>query len=275
MNRQQSKSWEDFMKPMKQVVCLFSMMSMTSACSNSQFLKSMNVSVTNDSGGASYVNLSSEVNLGNVYFDNITIPVNSPKTQEELGKITLGTAPSGRGLIMMSLNATTIAHGDAGLGSTLPNGRPLPARLGANNDITGIPVLKYSRAYLGGDLQSNIVIGVALAIRYLDGAAGNLPSPGNIFFSQTFNANLWGIGGVYASPDPNETGIAVFARYTNTNPAQVESLRLASVMVAPLSVKGSTPKNKGNQMVNENMSSKATHNLMSYFYGEERVLSPQ
>ncbi len=262
------------------------MSSSLAACSNNQFLKSMNVNVTTQNQ-QSYVNLSAEVDLGNAVLDQIQIPIVDPKSQMELGQISFGTGASGKQVISVSMDASTILHADAGLGGTLPNGRTLPGALSVRaGEVLAIPVLDHSRVYIGGDLKTNVIIGVALSIQGLDGVMSNVPFAANIFFSQAFNSNLAGVAGVFGSQLPNQSGIAVFAKFTPSTPLDINlapvgplvrsQMKVQSIGPAiQVSSKGVTPRKKGNVVSNENIDSNTQQGLMSYFYGSSKVLSPQ
>ncbi len=265
-----------------------------SACSdNSQFLKSMSLSVS-EQNSESYIKLAAEVDLGNVLIDGVQIPVYDPHTQVEIGQVSLGAGPNGKELITLALNASSILHADPRLGSTLPNGRLLPSSVGiASGEMLAIPVLEHSRVYIGGDLKTSIVVGVALALQSLDSVTGSAGLNANIFFSQIFNPNLSGTAGIYASGTAHQNGIAVFGKYTAPVTAPVVPVpsqlaqktafsakgmeTLASVetgLIPSVSVSGVTSLQAGNTIVNDQMSKKRQERLYKYFYGKKRLVRP-
>jgi len=133
----------------------------------------------------------------------------------------------------------------------------------------GIPILNESVVYIGGDLKSSLVIGAALTLSGIDAATSRLPIAANAFFSQAFNSRLTGVAGVYTSPDPNQSGIAVFARFT-PNPGSSSGTQLAQ-----MSSRGSTPKNKGNRVQIEGLNSTQQKELLGFFYGAKKTLHPR
>ena len=283
------------MKSTMSVLTFILMGSTLSACANSQFLRAMNVTVT-EQNSENFVNLSAEVDLGNLAIDGLTIPVVDPHNNLNIGKVTFGAAPSGKELITVSLDATSMLHADPTLGSTLPNGRALPSSLGvAAGEMLAIPVLNYSRVYIGGDLKSTIVIGAAFGIKALDQPLGTIGLNSNIFFAQNFSPILSGVAGIYASPTANENGIAVFGKYTaptTTTTGTATSVSIASAApamaaktqarmmvasnapVAPISASGVTGAG-GNTVINDQMSSSGEQKVYSTFYGKKRKVTPQ
>lgn len=278
------------------------------ACSgqSAQFLKSMNVSVTQQNS-EEFINLTAEVNLGNSTLASLTIPVYDPHTNSEIGQVTFGQAADGNQQITVSVDASSILHADPTLGLTLPNGLPIPPSLGATTgSLLAFPILNSSRVYIGGDLKTNIIVGAAFGIPGLDSIMSKIGFPGNILFSQTFNTNLSGMAGIYASPNVNQNGIAVFAKAnipatatptpgptalaattaasttaaSNTAKVAVRSLAMvtntgtpSATSFASVSVSGVTPAS-GNTMVNENVNSKHQNKLLNYFYGSRKTLRP-
>jgi hypothetical protein len=241
-----------------------------SACSNHSFLNAMDVAVTTQNN-ENYLDLSAEVDLGNVSLDQIQIPILDPRTQANLGTIGFSTAPSGKQKITVGVNASAITRADSTLGMSLPNGRPLPGSIqSASGQLLGIPVLNQSRVYIGGDLKTQVVLGVALTLPGLDGVTRNIPVAANLFFQQAFNSQLTGVAGLYTSPGSSGSGIAVFARYTPAQPLILGKMNLAKVNMTAV-----TPPDSGNQIQNENLSGTDQRKLLKYFYGKKRVLRPE
>jgi hypothetical protein len=264
---------------MKWLVGLSMIAQSLTACSNSSFLKSMSLSVS-EQNSQDFINLTTEVSMGNISLTELTLPIYDPNTQVQLGEIDLNSAADGA--ITLSLNASAVTSGTSALGATLPNGRALPGAM-ASTTLVGIPVLNYSRVYIGGDLKSSIVVGMALTISAFDSlsAIGNA----NIFFGEAFNTSLSGIAGLYTGTAANESGIAVFATYTAPvvapTPASAVALdahilAASSVSASPsISVSGQTPKNKANTQYNEGMSQGGEEKAYNFMYGSKRKVSPQ
>ena len=129
------------------------------ACSSSlpQFLQNVDVSVTQQNNNQ-YVNLTAVVNLGNVSVSGVSIPINDPHTGANLGSVNFGQNAAGQSTIGISVDETTLTKGDPTLGSSLPNGKPLPFGLAATyGNVLAIPIKNQSRIYLGGDFKQNII----------------------------------------------------------------------------------------------------------------------
>ncbi len=256
------------------------------ACGNQtpQFLRSVDVSVT-EQNSENFINLSAEVNLGNATLGSLSIPVYNPRNQQQLGLVTFGDAGDGNQKITVSLDATSVLSADPTLGQTLPNGLPIPPSLGvAQGSLLAYPILNDSRVYVGGDLRTSVVIGAAFTIPGLN--ISGVGIGGNLFFSQNFSPSLFGMAGVYLSPGSNSSGIAVFGKYTipatpAATPASLVQARVAATSLAStgsgirtFKVHGSMPKS-GNNVINQNISSKGQNGLMNYFYGNKKVMRPR
>jgi len=260
---------------------VFLVQSMT-ACSNSQFLKSMSLSVT-DQNNQSFINLTTEVAMGNIALAELTIPITDPKNGKELGSVALQTAADGNQEIVLSVNSTAVLSGNASLGSTLPNGRAIPGATGVSTSaLVGIPVLNNSVVYVGGDMKAHIIVGMAITIQAFDtlSVIGN----SNIFFQETFNTSLSGLAGLYTSTTPDQSGIAVFAEYTapattttTTAVAAVASKALLSSEAASpaISVSGKVGSHQYNTKITEGSSTSGEQTAYNFFYGEKQVVRPQ
>ena len=266
--------------------------SQLAACGNTpQFLRTMDLSIT-DQNSQNFINLSAEVNLGNAALASLTIPVYDPTNNLEIGQVTFGQAADGNEQITISVDASSLMHGDPTLGQTLPNGLPIPSSLGVpSGTLLAIPILNSSRIYVGGDLKTSVVLGAAFGIPGLDSVMAEIGMAGNIFFSQNFTTDFFGMAGIYASPTTSENGIAVFGRYTipaipapSATPAaaelkmanfrSAEKIQVANTSVPLISVKGVMPKS-GNLSESQNMNQNSGKKLYNYFYGKKNILRPR
>ena len=276
--------------------------SLTLACSSSSsnVIHSMNLSVSQATASSdSLINLSAEVDLGNLTLPSFVIPIQDPRTQLKLGQVSLGTASDGKPLITMSLDETAVLHADSTLGATLPNGNPIPGALGVpSGELLAFPILQYSRVYIGGDLKNKVYAGVALSIQQLDAVAGNLGG-GNIFFSKSFGP-VNGVAGLFTSATPHETGIAVFASgtiphsttTTTTIASTSASSKISNGAAVPIALKVAsiTPMNRvpaasvpvaapvatsAETMHPSNMDQNLQLKMYQYFHGQKRALRPQ
>jgi hypothetical protein len=246
------------------------------------FLQTIGLNVSQENQ-TSYVNLSAKVDLGNAVFDSISIPVNDPHSGITVGKVQLSTGSDGKATITLSMDANVALHADPSLGAVLPNGRPVPSAVGAaNGELLAFPILNYSRVYIGGDLKTHIIAGVALAVKGLDSIMGQVGANANIFFAKQVGA-VAGVAGVYGSTDANQSGLAVFARYDIPQAPAAESIMMTEQSIGQKSVvrvavKAQAPKPAASSkevQVNEGLSSNDQNRLYNYFYGKKRVLRPQ
>lgn len=192
---------------------------MLTACSggstSSQFLKNVSLAVSTQNND-SYLNLTSTFDLGgNVSLAEMDVTIVDPANQIPRGNVHFSQLPNGQGQITVGVNATLIAHADQALGQVLPNGKPLPLALGAHaGDVLGVKILEHSTVYLGGDTKTTAYAGVALGIVGFDQVMNQLQTAANVFFMGNFSNNVLGVGGIYGSSTPNESGIAIFGKYT-------------------------------------------------------------
>jgi hypothetical protein len=191
-----------------------------SACSKKTLLESMDLEIIpNGSGGD--LRLSSTVKLGNMSLPEIEIPIQAPGSTLSLGNMALKPDANGKQEISITLNSAALLHADPALGSTLPNGRALPSAIGfgeSGGALLALPIRNSSRIYLGGDLKTRIILGVALVLPALDPVTASLPVGANAFFKRPFSSTISGVGGVFSSPQARQSGIAVFG-ILNANPA--------------------------------------------------------
>jgi hypothetical protein len=225
----------------------------------SKFLTFADVSVSTQ-GNNSFINMTGVLDLGNATMVEINGQIVDPTTKITIGSIDLTQLPAGKTQVHLTVNATAITHGDAAMGRTLPNDKPLPFSLSANDgDVLAIPIFTNSRIYLGGALSSHIIAGVALTINGFDQVIDHLGAPANVFFMVPFTPNISGIAGVYATPDRLKSGIAVFGKWVK-NPTQMAIEQNDEVAkekdLADLKLIDNETKSR----------------LMDYFYGEEKEL---
>ena len=181
------------------------------ACSKKNLFGSLDLGITR-SGSETVLRLASTVNLGNMSLASLEIPITAPGSNLRLGTVSLGAAPDGTQQIAIDLNATAFLHADPIAGSALPNGRALPSAInaGPGGTLLALPILNSSRVYLGGDLKTRVILGVALTLPALDPVTANLPVGANAFFKHSFSSLISGVAGVFSSPQARQSGIAVF-----------------------------------------------------------------
>jgi hypothetical protein len=237
------------------------------ACSGKNILNSLNVGIRSQNQETD-LELSAVVNLGNLNLEEIQIPVLDPKTQTKLGIIGFTTNPSGGQRISLVINASSLIHANLELGTTLPNGRPLPSSLGLGTQgALAIPVLNSSRVYIGGDLKSKLILGIALTLPEMDSVTSRIPVNSNIFFRHAFTSELMGIAGIYSSPDPHQSGIAVFGQFTPT-----QGLNLATQVRSRIIFRSQTQSENPNNRDRTVLSPSDQIKLLNFFQGPRRTL---
>lgn len=186
-----------------------------SACTGGrqEFFHNLDLRVTQQSN-QSFIQMSTQFELGNVSLTQATFTVKDPTTQVDVGTVSFEQLPNTQGQLLLNVNASLLLHARADLGTSLPNGRSIPLALDLEpGQALGVPVMQYSRVYLGGSLQNELFAGVAFGIKGLDQVMHRLNTAANVFFSYRPTDTLLGVGGIYGSPNANENGVAVFAKY--------------------------------------------------------------
>lgn len=182
--------------------------------------------------GDTYIGLDAIVIIGELKLPKIEVPIRHPETQADIGTLALESLQDGTNRIGININYTEVSQSDPKLGSTLPNDRELPGVLGlGTNTLLGIPILENSRIYVGGDLEKELFLGVALGIPALDQAVNQVPIPLNIFVGLPFSTDVLGVGGIYTSPLKGKNGLAIFAKKSlipASNPQVLAKRSLAS-----------------------------------------------
>lgn len=184
------------------------------ACGSQQNLKVKGMDIgTTGTDTSTMAQMEAIVEIGDLKLPNLEVPVYHPRTQANLGRLTLQSLSDGTNRISLAVNLTTVADVNPELGSTLPNNREIPLSLGApQNALLGIPVLEYSRVYIGGTLETDLFLGVGLAIPALDSAMRDSQLPLNIFFSYPFSNQLSSVAGLFSGTEKGQNGIAVFGK---------------------------------------------------------------
>jgi hypothetical protein len=228
------------------------------------FLKSMTLSVSQINGDE-YMNLTSTFDLGNVSLAEATIGIKNPNTGAEAGQISFSQLANGEAQITLSADTNLISQSSAALGATLPNGNPIPAVLGVPaGDMLGIQIATHSVLYMGGSTATTAYVGVALGIDGFDSVMNNLSTSINLFFVGTWN-NVVGVGGIYGSNTvADESGIAIFGKYTAPVAASASARSLVETKVATPAV---------NDYSIEKLNNYNANKLMKFFYGKKRKLS--
>lgn len=196
------------------LIALVALTACNGGTSAKQFLKNVSLSVSQQ-GNDSYLNLNSNFDLGNVSLAEMTVAIMDPRSHEERGAVHFGMLQNGQAEITLSANASLMANADSVLGQSLPNRKPLPMLLNIpTGEMLGLKILEHSVVYLGGDTRNVAYAGVALGVKGLDQVMNQVMSPVNIFYGQNFGPSIFAVGGLYGSNLPEESGIAIFGKYT-------------------------------------------------------------
>lgn len=237
-----------------------------SACNSTSainFLKSMTLSTFTENGN-SFLKLTTTFDMGNVSLAAMSVNIVDPHTKLVEGTVEFTELATGQSQIALSANENLIPNGDVSLGTMLPNGKPLPAVLGAQTGaVLGIKILDHSTLYLGGDIAHTAYVGIALGIKGFDSVMNQLSTSINVFFMGSFDNNtLLGVGGIYGSTVADESGVAIFGKYTR--PVATAAGKM---------MRASTQQDLVNDYAIEKLNNSNMRKLSKYFYGKKRTLS--
>jgi hypothetical protein len=240
-----------------------------SACSSTAqtFLQAMNLSIVTQNGGQ-YFDLTTTFNMGNVSLAEATVDIVNPTTKAAEGSIQFSELSNGSSQISLLANTDLLTQGTVSLGQTLPNGTAIPQVLGAApGTILGINILNNSTLYVGGSVQGTAYVGVALTFAGMDAVTGSIAGSLNLFFQDQFNSSLLGVGGIYGtSATPDESGVALFAKYTA--PVAAATAATAKSLTSAKAEVASTP----NEYAIEKLNNDTMNKLAKFFYGKHRKL---
>jgi len=211
---------------MKSVVLSLFLLSL-SACNLNQniAIRGLDLS-TSDSAGATYVNLEAIVSLGSLKLPSTNSAINNGNQQ--IGEIAIQTLADGTSRVAVSVNYDEAMKMDPALGKTLPNSRDIPALLSNDTSLIGIPVLQNSRVYIGGNPKGNLYAGIALNVPAFDHILSQIPASLNLFLPFPFSSEIYGVAGIYSSPQVGQNGLAIFARYSAPSSSSIASLQSSS-----------------------------------------------
>ena len=156
-----------------------------------------------------WIFVTSDINLANMSFGSIALPIPHPHGQTPIGQVELVSGIGGVNQLKISVNTAELADTQTGQ-ALLPNGNMVP--LIANNPAISVEIGNGGKLYLL--LTDSItVIGVAMPIREMDSIGSQLP--GLNFFPIVQSNNVTAAAGIYTGARPGQNGIAVIADVTN------------------------------------------------------------
>ncbi len=173
-----------------------------------------------DENGQLWISAESEVNLGNLQFAAMTIPIMNPKNPSEtLGRVSLQRSVDSKNMLLIDANLTALSRSQMQTNCSLANGQPVP--------ISGITLgcVPFgggnSKLYIGA--QNNmIVLGTAVAIRAFDDIGRYVPGV-NLFWDIPSSNGVSAIGGAFTGPQAGQNGLALFMKITQQS-GQVQML---------------------------------------------------
>ena len=152
--------------------------------------------------------LKADLNLGNMMFPSVTLPIIHPRGQTIIGSVDLLPVLGGANQIKISVNVSALSDIHASQ-AFLPNGNAVP--LIANNPTISIPLGAGAQLYL--TIGANAVaLGVAVPIKQFDGI-GNAVGAINLFPVFAID-KVVGAAGIFTGSQSGQNGFALIADIT-------------------------------------------------------------
>lgn len=198
------------------VVASLATLALTSGCGKSGWVSDAKLR-TYSQNSQIYGELDMQISLGGFVLGDLPqIPIPHPRNPGKfIGYVDVRPvlSDSKKSDLIVAVNLTEVAKIRGGSTSaTLPNGTPLSNLIGGV-DVSSILSFQLggrsSRAYVSLDpANQKALIGVALVIPALDGVAGRLPIPIDLFPPFQLKNGARGVFGLFTSPSPNQSGFA-------------------------------------------------------------------
>jgi hypothetical protein len=154
------------------------------------------------------LSLKADLDLGNMTFPAVALPILHPRGQMPIGKVELTPVLGGKNQIKISVNVSSLADIQA-IQATLPNGNLVP--LIANNATIVVPLGSGAKLYL--TVAANAVaLGVAVPIKTFDGI-GSAVGAASLFPVFSIDKVL-GAAGIFTSSSAGQNGFALIADVT-------------------------------------------------------------
>lgn len=173
--------------------------------------------------------LSADLDLGNMSFPAVTLPILHPRGQTPIGTVDLLPVLGGKNQIKISVNVSELSDIRATM-ATLPNGNMVP--LIANNPTVTVPLGSGAKLYL--TIGANAVaLGVAVPIKTFDGI-GNAVGAVNLFPTFTID-KVVGAAGIFTGSQTGQNGFALVAdvtQYVNMQDIFVPQISVQSYKLA-------------------------------------------
>lgn len=190
-------------------VLLLSIFSFLVSCGSQRpMISDFNVESVTDQGEV-LVSMDAVLSIGNVSLSDITLPIIIPRSQKEVGSISMYTNLEGQNKFEIEINLSQIANISV-VSATLPNGNSLP--LIRDNDVIVIPVADKAKVYLAFS-NGVAALGATVSIKGLDSVG---QSTGTASLFPNFNINqVIGSAGIYTSRTRGQNGFGIFADISN------------------------------------------------------------
>jgi hypothetical protein len=192
-------------KSLSQLVTLVILSLFVTACGkNSQIVTGVQVQ---SSVVAQDINVAfkADLDLGNISFPAVTLPILHPKGLGQIGAVDLLPLLGGKNQIMVKLNLSKVTDLQA-VSAVLPNGNLIP--LIANNPTIVVPLGAGAQLYI--TVSATVTaIGVAVPIKTFDSIGGSV---GGLSLFPVFNIDkVVGSAGIFTSKNAGQNGFAIIA----------------------------------------------------------------
>ncbi len=192
------------------VATVFATSLLTTACGSGSIIQDVKVRAYTE-GEELYGELKAQIQSGQLQIPSFTLPILDPRDPSQvLGSI--GTRPvlGGGSELELDVNVSRAAKLQGADGRTLPNGIAIPIGVPGDVPVVGLSAGSRSRVYLAFG-EGVAMLGVAVTIREFDGIVQKVPIPLNLFPKFKTKEGIEGVAGIFTSPVPGESGIAIFA----------------------------------------------------------------
>lgn len=154
------------------------------------------------------LSLKADLNLGNMTFPAVTLPILHPRGQTPIGSVELVPVLGGSNQMKINVNVSSLADISAVV-PTLPNGNSVP--LLASNPTIVVELGAGAKLYL--TLTQNVVaLGVAVPIKTFD-SIGSAVGGVNLFPNFTIDKVI-GAAGIFTGARAGQNGFAIIADVT-------------------------------------------------------------
>lgn len=154
------------------------------------------------------LSLKADLDLGNMTFPAVALPILHPRGQMPIGKVELAPVLGGKNQIKISVNVSALADIQA-VQASLPNGNMVP--LIANNPTIVVPLGSGAKLYLTVGANA-VALGVAVPIKTFDGI-GSAVGAANLFPVFAIDKVI-GAAGLFTGSASGQSGFALVADVT-------------------------------------------------------------